>query len=212
MVFKAIRLSCRILRAVKREQVLVPVVVSQVHDNGDEHGEGFIFVGLQDVEEVVILEEAHGSVGHLQVDSSNASHDPLEQLRDQVLNLVDFANLQDFLQLRQEKGLLNAVGEGPVLEQTFEESYGKGSVLRQEKHGASKQLLVELGAGLDLVQGDNHIFEEDNVLVSQRHGKPTNDAREDVEELGGSVELVSFMDERVEALIDRLSDHLPSGH
>lgn len=46
-------------------EYFVPVIVSQVDDDGHEHGEGLLLVGLQNVKEVVVLKEAHGSVGHL---------------------------------------------------------------------------------------------------------------------------------------------------
>ena len=100
-------------------QNFMPMVLSKVHDDGHQHGEGLLLVGLEDVKEVIILEEAHGSVGHLQVDSTNALHNPLEQFWDQVFYLVDLTNLQDLLELSQKESFLDAIGEGPVLEETF---------------------------------------------------------------------------------------------
>lgn len=97
----------------------MPVVLSQVDDDGHQHWEGLLLVRFEDVQEVVILEEAHGSVSDLQVDTANALHNPLEELGDQVLNLVDFADLKHFLELGQEQGFLDAVGERPVPEQTL---------------------------------------------------------------------------------------------
>ena len=46
-------------------QDLVPVLVRQLRDNRDQHREGLVLVGLQDVQEVVILKEAHGPVSDL---------------------------------------------------------------------------------------------------------------------------------------------------
>ena len=46
-------------------QDLVPVLVRQLGDNRDQHREGLVLVGLQDVQEVVILKEAHGPVSDL---------------------------------------------------------------------------------------------------------------------------------------------------
>jgi len=83
-------------------QDLVPVVLSQMHNNGHQHGECFLLVGFENVQEIVILEEAHGSVSNLQMDSSDALHDPLEQLADERLHLVDLAHLEDLLQFSQE--------------------------------------------------------------------------------------------------------------
>jgi hypothetical protein len=54
------------------------VVVSEVHNDGDEHWEGSVLVGLKDVQEVVIFKEAHGTVSNLQVNSANALHNSLE--------------------------------------------------------------------------------------------------------------------------------------
>lgn len=58
--------------------LLMPVVVGKIYNDGDQHGEGFIFIGLQNVEEVVILKEAHRSISNLQVDSANTSDNTLE--------------------------------------------------------------------------------------------------------------------------------------
>ena len=114
------------------------MILSQVNNDWHKHWEGLLLVGLQDVEEVVIFEEAHGSVSDLQVDAANALDDPLEQLRNQMLYFVDLAHLEHLLQLRQEQRLLDAVGEGPELEQAFQERYRQRSILRQEQHRATK--------------------------------------------------------------------------
>jgi len=53
------------------------------------------------------------------MDSSNALDDSLEELGDKRFDLVYFTYLEDLLQLCQEKSLLDAVGKGPVLEQTL---------------------------------------------------------------------------------------------
>ena len=122
----------------------MPVVFSEVHDNGHEHGEGLVLVGLQDVQEIVILEETHRTVSHLQMDTTDALHDTLEETRDQMLDPVDFAHFEDLLQLSQEQGFLDAVGEWPVLKKAIEQMDGECSVLGQEEHRATEQLLVEL--------------------------------------------------------------------
>jgi hypothetical protein len=99
--------------------LLVPMVVSQVDNNWHQHWEGLVLVGLQNVEEVIVLEEAHSSVSNLQVDASNASHYSLEESLDQVLNLVNFTDFKDFLQLSQEESFLDAVGEWPVSKESL---------------------------------------------------------------------------------------------
>lgn len=150
------------------------MIISEINDDWDQHGEGLILVGLENVEEVIVLEEAHSSVGHLQVDTSNASHDSLEELGDKMLYLVDFANLKHLLKFSEEESFLNAVGERPVLKETLKERNGESSVLGEEEHRATKELLIKLRAGLDLVQGDDNVFEEDNVLFTKRHCETRN--------------------------------------
>jgi hypothetical protein len=45
--------------------LLVPVVISKINDDWDEHWEGLILVSLENVQEIIILEEAHSSIGNL---------------------------------------------------------------------------------------------------------------------------------------------------
>ena len=104
-------------------------MLSKIHDNGDEHGEGLVLVGLQDVEEVIVLEEAHGTIGDLKMVSTNGSDDALEEAGNQVLNLLNFANFKDFLKFSQEESFLDAVGKWPVLEEAFEERDSQSAVL-----------------------------------------------------------------------------------
>ncbi len=110
-------------------QYLVPMVLSQVNDDWNKHWEGLLLVGLQDVQEVVILEEAHGSIGNLQVNTSNALHNSFKELVDQVFDLVNFAYFEDFLQFGQEKSLLDAVSEWPVFQKSLKQWDSKCSVL-----------------------------------------------------------------------------------
>jgi len=62
------------------------------------------------------------------------------------------------------------------------------------------------------VQGDNHILEEDDVLVTKRHSEARNNGGQNIEQLCSTVEFVGLVNEGEEALIDRLTDHLASGH
>lgn len=112
----------------------MPVVICEIDNHRNKHGEGLVLIGLKDIEEVIVFEEAHGSVSHLQMDASDAAHYPLEELGNEVLHLIDFADLEHFLQLSQEESLLDAVSEGPVLEQTLKQGDGKGSVFGEEEH------------------------------------------------------------------------------
>jgi len=122
---------------------LMPVFVSEFGDHGHKHGESLVPVLFQDVEEVVILEEAHGAISDLQVNTADAFDNTLEESGDQVLNLVDLANLKYLLQLCQEESFLDTVGEGPVPQKAFQESNCEASIFGEEQHGAPEQLLIE---------------------------------------------------------------------
>ena len=108
---------------------LVPMVLSEIVDDWHKHWESFVLVGLQDVQEVVVFEEAHGSVGNLQVISSNGLNNSLEKFRDQFSNLIDLTHLKYLLKLGQEESLLDTVGEWPVLEKAFKKRDGQCAVL-----------------------------------------------------------------------------------
>lgn len=107
----------------------MPVIICEIHNDWDKHWECFIFIGLEDVEEVVILEEAHGSVCDLKMNTTNASDDSFEKLWNQVLNLIHFANFKNFLKFGEEKCFLDTVGERPVLQETFEQWDGQCPIL-----------------------------------------------------------------------------------
>jgi len=109
------------------------------------------------------------------MDTADAFHYPFKKFWNQVLDLIDFTHFQHFLKLGQEQGLLDAVGERPVLEQSFEQWNGEGPILGQEKHGAPEQLLVELRACLDLVQRNDDILKKDYMLFPQGDSEATND-------------------------------------
>jgi hypothetical protein len=83
-------------------QNFVPVIICQVNYHWYQHRECLVFVSFEDIEEVVIFKEAHSSVSHLQVNSSDASYNSLEQFRDEVLNFVYLAHFKYFLQFCQK--------------------------------------------------------------------------------------------------------------
>jgi hypothetical protein len=95
---------------------LVPMVLSEMNNYRHKHWESLILVGLQNVQKVVILEEAHSSICNLKMNTANALDDSLEQPWDKVFDLFDFTDLKDLLKLGQEKCFLDAVGKRPVLE------------------------------------------------------------------------------------------------
>ena len=93
----------------------MPMVFSEVHNNGHKHWEGFRLVGFEDIQKVVVLEEAHGSVSDLQVDSAYAFDYSSEQFWYQGLYFFYLADFKHFLQFRQEKCLFHTVSKWPVL-------------------------------------------------------------------------------------------------
>ena len=144
------------------------------------------------------------------MDTSDALDNSLEESWDEWLNFVDLANFEDFLKLGEEKSLLDAVSEWPILEQTLQERDSQSPVFGEEEHGTSEELLVELRTCLNLVKRNNDILEENDVFIPERNGETTNNTCQDIKKLGSTVEFVGFMDEGEEALIDSLSDHLSS--
>ena len=99
-----------------------------------------------------------------------------------MLDLLNLADLEDFLKLSQEQGFLYTVSKWPVFEESFEKRDSQCSILCKEKHGASEELLIELRACLYFVKRDNDGVEEHNMLVSERHCKAWNDTGHDVEQ------------------------------
>ena len=100
-------------------QNLMPMVFGQVNNDWHEHWEGLLLVSLEDVQEVVVLKEAHGSISNLKMDTTDALDNSLEESWDQMFDLVNLTDLKDFLKFGQEKSLLDAVGKWPVLQKSF---------------------------------------------------------------------------------------------
>jgi hypothetical protein len=73
-------------------------------------------------------------------------------------------------------------------------------------------LLVELGAGLDLVQGDDDVLEKDDVFISEWDSESTDDTGQNVQQFGSTVEFMGLVDQGEEALVDGLTDHLSTWH
>ncbi len=85
------------------------------------HWERCLLVHLENIEEVVVLEEAHGTIGDLEMAARNALDYPLEDAGHQDAQLIRLADLQDLLQLRQEQRLLQVVRKWPVLEDSLQQ-------------------------------------------------------------------------------------------
>ena len=60
------------------------------------------------------------------------------------------------------------------------------------------------------MERDNDILKEDDMFISERHCKATDDTGKDIKEFSSSIEFVGLMDQTIEALIHSLSDHFSS--
>lgn len=92
------------------------MVIGKIDNDRDEHRECLVLVGLKDVEEVVVFEEAHSAICDLKMDTSDAANNPLEESWDEMFDLINFTNFKDFLQFCQEEGLFNAISKRPVFQ------------------------------------------------------------------------------------------------
>jgi len=59
---------------------------------------------------------------------------------------------------------------------------------------------------------NNDVVKEDNMLISERYSESTDDTGKDIQQLGGTVELMVFMNKGEETLVHWLSDHFSSWH
>lgn len=169
------------------------MVLSKVDNNWHKHWECLVLVGLQDIEEIIILEEAHRSISNLQMNTTNTSDDSLEESGNQVLYLINFTYFQDFLKLSQEQCFFDTVGEWPILQQTFEEWYSKSSIFCQEQHWASQELFIKLWTRLNFMKRNNDVLEENDMLIPEWYSESTDDTCKDVQKLSCTIKFVSFM-------------------
>jgi len=63
----------------------MPVVVSKLGNNRDKQRESVCLEVSNNIQEEFVLKEAHGSVSYLEMRSSNALHDSLEEFRDNIV-------------------------------------------------------------------------------------------------------------------------------
>jgi len=127
-----------------------------------------------------------------------------------MINLINLTDLKNFLQFSKEKGLFDAVGKWPVLEESFKKGDSQSSVLSEEEHRASQELFVELRASLNLMKWDDNVLEKDDVFISEWNCETTNDRGKDIQKFCCTIEFVSFMNQSKETLIDSLSNHFSS--
>ena len=108
------------------------MILSKINDNRNKHRECFLLVGLKDIQEVIIFEEAHCSIGHLQMNATNALDNSFEKPRNEVFNLVHLTDLENLLKFSQEESLLDTVGEGPELKKSLEKRNSQSPILGEE--------------------------------------------------------------------------------
>ena len=97
------------------------MVFSKVNNNWNQHWECLFLVVLEYIKEVIILEEAHSSIGNLKMDTSYTLDYSFEKARNEMFNFVYLTDFEDLLKFCQEKCFLDAVGEWPVLKKSLEE-------------------------------------------------------------------------------------------
>lgn len=179
-----------------------------MHNDWNKKREGIALVSFKDVEEVVILEEAHSSICYLKMKARNAFDQSFEDFRNIRLQFLNLAGLQDFDEFTNKHDFFGGICERPVLNQSVKQEKTKRWVFCQEEHGASHQMFMEKMAGLNFVKRNDHIFEENDVLFSEGNCKPRNDACQNIQQFRSSIELECLVYETVETIVDGFSDHL----
>ena len=71
------------------------MILCKVHYNWNKHWERFLFIGLENVEEVIIFEKAHCSIGDVKVRTSDALDESGEKSLQQRLVLSELLALDD---------------------------------------------------------------------------------------------------------------------
>ncbi len=142
----------------------------------------------------------------------NAFDQSAEYFRNEWLKSLHFTGFEHLDELTDEHDLFWAVCEWPVFDQSIKQEQAQTRVFGQEQHGAAHQVLMEEVAGLHLMQGNYHIFEECYVFLSQGHCKARDDAGQDVEQLRSTIELEILMNQAIETVVYGFSDHLSSGN
>lgn len=188
----------------------MPVGFSEVTNDWNEKGESIRFVSFKDVKEVIIFEETHGSVGYLEMKAWNALDKALKDFRNVRLEFLNLTSLKHFNKFGNEHDFFGRVGERPILNEAIEQEQAERRILGQEEHGASHEMFMEEVASLNFVEGNDDVFEEDDMLLPERNCKSTDDTGENIQKFRGAIELESFMDQWVKTVIDCLTDHFSS--
>ena len=73
------------------------MVLSKVYNDRNKHWESLFLVSLQDIEEVIIFKETHGSISNLKMDTSNTLNNSLEKFWNKMFDFVYFTDFKNFL-------------------------------------------------------------------------------------------------------------------
>jgi hypothetical protein len=113
--------------------------MSLCHVNNDwnQKWESIAFISFKNIQEIVVLEEAHSSVSHLKVKSWNALNKSLENFWNIRLKFLHLTGLKNFDQLTDEHDFFWWVSKWPIFDKTIEQKEAKRRVFRQEKHRTS---------------------------------------------------------------------------
>ena len=169
--------------------------LSHVDDDRNQKRESVALVSLEDVEEIIIFEETHRSVSHLQVKSRNAFDQSFEHLWNVWLKFLNLTSLKNLNKFTDEHDLLGRVSKRPVLDQSVKQEKTQRGIFCKEEHRTSHEVLMEEVTGLNLVKRNDHILEENDVFFSQGNCKSRDDAGQDIKKFRSSIELESLVNE-----------------
>ena len=105
-------------------QNLVPMIFSQVDNDGDQHWECLLFIGFEDVQKVVVFEETHSSISDLKMNATDTFNNSFKKSRNKVFNSINLAHFKDLLKLGEEQSFLDAVSKRPILKKSFQKRNG----------------------------------------------------------------------------------------
>ena len=71
------------------------MVLSKVYNDWNKHWESLFLVSLQNIQEIIVFEEAHRSICNLKMNTSNTLNNSLEKFWDEMFDLIDFTDFED---------------------------------------------------------------------------------------------------------------------
>ena len=187
------------------------VLVQRAVDDGEDR------LGVQAgeaaaVDEMLVVPEEQGALHHLEVIRIEASGKVGKEGLADLSQLVRPEQLQNLLQLVEEKDLLPAAAPGPVLEEALEDGRRGVGILLDILDDAVGKLLVIQTDALGLVKGDERPNEELQVLLLQRDRKAVDDGAQNFKQLADAVVTFGLIDKAVEHVRDGPADEGPVRH